>query len=161
MRHFVNRACQFIGMPESQRKSLIGYFISLLLLILIALIPVRKYYDSNKMDYIDQLRISIWLENNLGGIPKDYAIENNIKKNPKSKSGKSLFSIISETGNKTMLSRIEKRGSTVVVTIDKARLSELLNWLGEISDQQGIEVQNTVINYIEGDRINAQITFSQ
>lgn len=113
------------------------------------------------MDYIDQLRISIWLENNLGGIPKDYAIENNIKKNPKSKSGKSLFSIISETGNKTMLSRIEKRGSTVVVTIDKARLSELLNWLGEISDQQGIDVQNTAINYIEGDRINAQITFSQ
>lgn len=161
MNQFMSRACRLLGQPETQRNALIAYFISALVIIILMLFPVRKYYENNKNNYLDQIRVSSWIKHNLENIPNKSSEKKITKNSGVSLSEKSLFSLISETSEEGMLSRIEQRGYTVAVSIDRARLTDLLNWLDDISNQYGIEIQDSAITYIEGDTINAQITFSQ
>lgn len=161
MNQFMSRACRLLGQPETQSNALIAYFISTLVIIILMLFPVRKYYENNKNNYLDQIRVSSWIKHNLENVPNKSTARKITQNNGASLSEKSLFSLISETSVEGMLSRIEQRGYTVAVSIDRARLTDLLNWLGDISNQHGIHIQNSAITYIEDDTINAQITFSQ
>ena len=161
MNQFMSGACRFMGQPDSQKNAVIVYFFSGLLMVMLMLFPVRKYYESNKDIYLEQINIKNWTSSNLKNKSNNYTDKKSSKNNSKLASDISLFSLISETSKKGMISRIEQRGSTVVVSIEKSRLSSLLSWLSEISDQYQVEVQNTSIVYLLNDTVSAQITFSQ
>jgi len=161
MSQFMHRACRLLGQPDTQSNAIIAYFISALVIIILMLFPVRKYYENNKNNYLDQISVSSWVKHNLENVSNKYTAKKITQNSEESLSEKSLFSLISETSEEGMLSRIEQRGYTVAVSIDRARLTDLLKWLGDISSQHGIHIQNSSISYIEGDTINAQIIFSQ
>ena len=161
MSQLMNRFCRLVGQPESQKETLKAYFLCSLVTLIILLLPAKIYYENNKSNYLEQSKISDWIKSNLNHISKNNIEISRSHKNNPNPSAKSLFSVISNTNQKDMLSRIEQRGSTVFVSIDKARLSEVLKWLGELENRHDIKIQNTAITYIEGDTVNSQIIFAQ
>jgi type II secretory pathway component PulM len=161
MNQIISRAWQIIGYSEGQRTVVTVCLISAIGMAIILLFPAISYYKSNKYNYLEQVDISLWVGNNLQNISNKFLSEKAAKISGELVTEKSLFSLISETSKKGMISRIEQRGSTVVVTIDKARFSDLLSWLSEDLSPYGIDVQRTTISYIDGDTVNAQIIFSK
>lgn len=161
MNQIMTRVCQFLGQPENQKNAITVYFCSAIIMVIIMLFPIRHYYENNKKDYLEQRKISRWLNQHAAKLQQVSSNQNVSEKQLTMSTGKSIFSIISDTSKKDMLSRIEQHGSTVVATTERARLSDLLNWLSEISAQYGIDVQYTAFAYIEKDTVSAQIIFSQ
>ena len=158
MNQFISRFRQFFGQPETQGNALKAYFLSALVMIMLLLFPARQYYETNKINYMEHVSVNSWIVANLSGISKNTNIAENT---PFSASGNSLLSLVSVANRKGMLSRIEKRESEVIVTIDQARLSHVLIWLGNLSKEQGVNLQNTAINYIDNDMISAKFIFSE
>ena len=161
MNQIMTRVCQFLGQPDNQKNAITVYFCSAIIMVIIMLFPIRHYYENNKKDYLEQRNISRWLSQHAEQLQLVSSSQHVSEKQPKTPAGKSIFSIISETSKKDMLSRIEQHGSTVVATAERVSLSDLLSWLSKISAQHGIGVQYTAIAYIENDTVSGQIIFSQ
>jgi general secretion pathway protein M len=113
---------------------LIGFF------ILYALIwqPLNKSITDRKLKIEHQQVLLAWVQENTARYQKA------MRSGGTNSQGASLSSIVNRTSgrNAINIARMQPQGDDLQVWIDEVEFNQLLNWLGQLSMQEGLQVKN-------------------
>lgn len=155
--------CQILGQPEKNRHALVAYSVIIIFLLIIVVMPLRKYYQDSQAVYKQRQQLADWLIQQRPSLMAAAKSHRQSGKQPESnRDQRTLMRLISETAltQNLILSRLEQRQANVTVTLEKQPLSKIMAWIQYLTEQHQIEIEQASVKYVGTNQASATLTFA-
>lgn len=136
---------QGLNLREQRLVLVMGSAISVFLLYTLLWLPLHENLASTTKKLASRQALLTWVTDNTARYQSVKSIDGN------KKSGASLSSIINRTATQQQLTitRMQPQGDNVQVWLDSAPFTQLLFWLENLANNEGLQVQ--AIDLTQGD----------
>lgn len=154
----------FYGLSSRDQTALkwMMFVLAIVMLYLLFWLPTQNSLQQSKAERDQAYQDLVWVKAN------ERRALNITSSNPRQNSeqvlaGRSLLSVVSSSAQqfKVELQRFEPRGeSRVSVTLDKVAFNQMMLWIGNLSDQYGIRVDQISVDKTDlPGRVSARLSF--
>lgn len=146
---------------RDQRATLAIAAVLLLAVLIYALVlPSRNYYIKQQQSFTQAAALQQWLQTNASRLARA-GQQPVVAAGAASK--QSILSIVSDAAKAKgiELNRLEPQKDKVLITIDKADFSVLLQWLGQLQARHNIVAAEAFITRLSADKASVRLTVTR